>query len=85
MKRGHYRVPRKAPANRIEGPLSDVVRAKFAEGWPKARIARELRLNRRTAIRIGAPPAPHPKIAKSARPLQHRPRVERPSPAHNQT
>jgi hypothetical protein len=54
MKRGYYRVPMNAPANRIDGPLADVVRAKFTEGWPKARIAREFRLNRRTVIRICA-------------------------------
>ena len=54
-KRGYYRIPRKSPANRIEGPLAEMVRAKFAEGWPKARIARELRLARRTVIRICAP------------------------------
>lgn len=51
-KRGYYRIPRKNPANRIEGPLAELVRAKFIDGWPKARIARELRLNRRTVIRI---------------------------------
>jgi hypothetical protein len=56
MKRGYYRVQVNFPANRIDGPLADVVRAKFAEGWPKARIARELRLNRRTVIRICASP-----------------------------
>jgi|SRR5208282_1542254 hypothetical protein len=59
MKRGYYRIPRRAPANRIEGPLADAVRAKFAEGWPKARIAREFRLNRRTVIRICAPITQH--------------------------
>src|SRR5271154_4542024 len=56
MKRGYYRVQVNFPANRIDGPLADVVRAKFAEGWSKARIARELRLNRRTVIRICASP-----------------------------
>jgi hypothetical protein len=55
MKRGYYRVPRNAPANRIDGPLADAVQAKFTEGWPKARIAREFRLNRRTVTRICAP------------------------------
>jgi hypothetical protein len=54
IKRGYYRIPRKSPANRIDGPLADAVRAKFNEGWPKARIAREFRLNRRTVIRICA-------------------------------
>jgi hypothetical protein len=38
--RGYYRIPTKVPANRIEGALADAVRAKFGEGWPKARIAR---------------------------------------------
>jgi len=52
--RGYYRVPKKAPANRVEGALADLVREKFAEGWPKARIAREFRLNRRTIARICA-------------------------------
>jgi hypothetical protein len=65
MKRGYYRVPTKAPANRIDGAPADVVHAKFAEGWPKARIAREFRLNRRTVIRICAlltlRSQPHPK------------------------
>jgi DNA invertase Pin-like site-specific DNA recombinase len=50
--RGYYRVPKKNPANRVEGALADLVREKFAEGWPKARIAREFRLNRRTVARI---------------------------------
>jgi len=50
--RGYYRVPKKAPANRVEGALADLVREKFAEGWPKARIAREFRMNRRTVARI---------------------------------
>jgi hypothetical protein len=54
LKRGYYRIPRKAPANRIEGALAEAVLAKFAEGWPKARIAREFRLNRRTVTRICA-------------------------------
>jgi hypothetical protein len=58
-KRGYYRIPKKSPANRVEGPLAEMVRAKFAEGWPKARIAREFRLNRRTVIRICAPLAKH--------------------------
>lgn len=53
--RGYYRVPTKRPANRIDGPLAEAVHAKFAEGWPKARIAREFRLNRRTVTRICAP------------------------------
>jgi hypothetical protein len=52
--RGYYRIPTKSPANRIDGPLAEAVRAKFAVGWPKARIAREFRLNRRTVIRICA-------------------------------
>jgi len=51
---GYYRIPTKSPANRIDGPLAEAVRAKFADGWPKARIAREFRLNRRTVIRICA-------------------------------
>lgn len=55
MKRGYYRIPRKFPTNRVDGALAEVVRTKFAEGWPKARIARELRLARRTVIRICAP------------------------------
>ena len=50
--RGYYRVPKKNPANRVDGALADLVRDKFAEGWPKARIARELRINRRTVARI---------------------------------
>jgi hypothetical protein len=50
--RGYYRIPTKSPANLIDGPLAEAVRAKFADGWPKARIAREFRLNRRTVIRI---------------------------------
>ncbi len=54
MRRGYYRIPKNNPANRIAGPLSDAVLAKFKEGWSKARIARELRLNRRTVIRICA-------------------------------
>ena len=60
-KRGYYRIPRKSPANRIYGPLEDAVRAKFAEGWPKARIAREFRLNRRTVIRICTQRVPNPR------------------------
>jgi|HubBroStandDraft_6_1064221.scaffolds.fasta_scaffold82581_2 hypothetical protein len=54
MRRGYYRIPNNNPANRIAGPLSDAVLAKFKEGWSKARIAREFRLNRRTVIRICA-------------------------------
>jgi hypothetical protein len=50
--RGYYRVPKKNPANRVDGALADLVRDKFAEGWPKARIAREFRINRRTVARI---------------------------------
>lgn len=50
-KRGYYRIPSKFPANRVAGLLAEVVRVKFAEEWPKARIARELRLARRTVIR----------------------------------
>jgi hypothetical protein len=50
--RGYYRVPKKNPANRVDGPLADLVRDKFADGWPKARIAREFHLNRRTVARI---------------------------------
>jgi hypothetical protein len=50
--RGYYRVPKKSPANRVDGALADLVRDKFAEGWPKARIAREFRINRRTVTRI---------------------------------
>ena len=45
--RGYYRVP-----NRVDGALADLVREKFAEGWPKARIAREFRINRRMVARI---------------------------------
>jgi hypothetical protein len=67
MKRGYYRVARKTPTNRIDGPLADAVRAKFAEGWPKARIAREFRLNRRTVIRICAP------LAESRSPILSQP------------
>ena len=52
--RGYYRIPRKTPANRVEGPLAELVRDKFAAGWSKARIAREFRLNRRTVARICA-------------------------------
>jgi DNA invertase Pin-like site-specific DNA recombinase len=51
-KRGYYRVPKKNPANRVDGPLAEIIRAKFAEAWPKARIAREFRINRRTVARI---------------------------------
>jgi hypothetical protein len=54
MRRGYYRIPKNNPANRIAGPLSDAVLAKFKEGWSKARIAREFRLNCRTVIRICA-------------------------------
>jgi hypothetical protein len=50
--RGYYRVPKKNPANRVDGAFADLVRDKFAEGWPKARIAREFHLNRRTVNRI---------------------------------
>ena len=50
--RGYYRVPKKNPANRVDGALADLVRDKFADGWPKARIAREFHLNRRTVARI---------------------------------
>jgi DNA invertase Pin-like site-specific DNA recombinase len=50
--RGYYRVPKKNPPNRVDGALADLVRDKFAEGWPKARIAREFRMNRRTVARI---------------------------------
>ena len=50
--RGYYRVPKKNPANRVDGALADLVRDKFAEGWPKARIAREFRINRLTVARI---------------------------------
>jgi hypothetical protein len=53
--RGYYRIPKKAPANRVEGALADLVREKFSEGWPKARIAREFRLNRRTVARLCGP------------------------------
>jgi hypothetical protein len=48
-RRGYYRVPKKCPANRIDGIFAGIIQAKFAEGWPKARIAREFWLNRRTA------------------------------------
>jgi hypothetical protein len=40
-KRGYYRIPAKSAANRVDGPLAEAVESKFAEGWPKARIARE--------------------------------------------
>jgi hypothetical protein len=50
--RGYYRVPKKSPANRVDGALADLVRDKFTDGWPKARIAREFRINRRTVARI---------------------------------
>jgi hypothetical protein len=50
--RGYYRVPKKKPANRVDGALANLVRDKFADGWPKARIAREFRINRRTVARI---------------------------------
>jgi hypothetical protein len=50
--RGYYRVPKKNPANRVDGALAEIVRARFAEGWPKARIAREFRLHRHTVARI---------------------------------
>jgi hypothetical protein len=53
-RRGYYRIPTKSPANRVDGPLAEAVQAKYAEGWPKARIAREFRLNRRTVMRICA-------------------------------
>jgi hypothetical protein len=59
MRRGYYRIPKNNPANRIAGPLSDAVIAKYNEGWSKSRIAREFRLNRRTVIRIcGSPNRP---------------------------
>ena len=51
-KRGYYRVSKKCPANRIDGIFAGIIQTKFAEGWPKARIAREFRLNRRTVARI---------------------------------
>ena len=51
-KRGYYRVSKKCPANRIDGIFIGIIQTKFAEGWPKARIAREFRLNRRTVARI---------------------------------
>jgi len=54
VKRRYYRIPPKTPANRVEGGLAEAIRCKFAEGWPKARIAREFRLNRRTVISICA-------------------------------
>jgi DNA invertase Pin-like site-specific DNA recombinase len=50
--RGYYRLPKKFPSNRVDGTLAEIVRAKFAEGWPKARIAREFRLHRHTVARI---------------------------------
>jgi hypothetical protein len=50
--RGYYRIAKKHPANRVDGALAEMVRAKFAEGWPKARIAREFRLHRHTVARI---------------------------------
>ncbi len=77
MKRGYYRVPRKSPANRIDGPLADAVRAKFAENWPKARIAREFRLNRRTVIRICAQrlSKPEPRRPATLTPSQAGPTV----------
>ena len=40
--RGYYRIPKKTPANRVDGALADLVREKFAEGWAKAKIAREI-------------------------------------------
>jgi len=55
-RRGYYRIPKKAPANRVDGALAEAVLAKYGDGWPKSRIAREFRLNRRTVIRICAPP-----------------------------
>jgi Tol biopolymer transport system component len=33
--RGYYRLPRKFPANRVDGVLAEIVRAKFAESWLK--------------------------------------------------
>ena len=76
-KRGYYRVPRKNPANRVEGALAEAVRAKFAEGWPKARIAREFRLNRRTVIRICAQrlSKPEPRRPATLTPAQAGPTV----------
>jgi len=55
--RGYYRVPKKTPTNRVDGALAEIVRAKFADGWPKARIAREFRLHRHTVARICSQPA----------------------------
>lgn len=50
--RGYYRVPKLLPANRVSQELANIVVEKFGAGWPKARIAREFRLNRRTVSRI---------------------------------
>lgn len=36
MRREYDRIPKNNPANRIAGPLSDTVLAKFTEGWSKA-------------------------------------------------
>ena len=49
--RGELRSPaRKAPA--IEAAMEQFVRARFAQGWNKARLARELSLDRRAVNRI---------------------------------
>jgi DNA invertase Pin-like site-specific DNA recombinase len=50
--RGYYRLPKKKPANRVDGELAEIVRRRFAEGWPKTRIAREFRMHRHTVARI---------------------------------
>ena len=50
--RGYYRIPKRRPANRVDTALAEIVCEKFGQGWPKARIAREFRLNRRTVARI---------------------------------
>ena len=65
--RGYYRVPKRNPANRVDGALADLVRDKFADGWPKARIAREFRINRRTVARICSerPVAPSDPLART--------------------
>jgi len=51
-RRGYYRIPKQRPGNKVGDALAEMVREKFRQGWPKARIARDFRLNRRTVMRI---------------------------------
>jgi len=51
-RRGYYRIPKQRPGNKVGDALAEMVREKFRQGWPQARIARDFRLNRRTVMRI---------------------------------